>query len=152
MTNDDKPPTLTKKVYEFIVSRGCVTTKEVAEAMGISTTKAYSVLRALFSRRLVMIYRTKISRERIFCIPHVGDKLYGPESRMNSSGMICITLPIDMLEILDDIAIRSGKSRSHVVRDALSHLIETYLRGDGQHIISKRMRDGEEMDFIVPDR
>ncbi len=152
MINDGKQTTLTKKVYEFIKMRGCVTSREVAEAFNLSTTRVYTIIRSLYGRRLVLPYRPQVGRERVFCIPEVGDRLYGRESRINSVGMICITLPIDLIETLDDMAIRTGKTRSYLIRETLMQLINTYHEDKQRKSEQYEPFEDEKPDFITPVR
>jgi predicted ArsR family transcriptional regulator len=132
MSSNDKQNELTRKIYEFIKSRGCATIEEIAQATGISTRKAYMAMRTLFARRLVLSYRPNVGRERIYCIPAVGDKLYGRQTRSNHSGMICITLPVDLIETIDEIAASEHRTRSSVIKEAVTELINSRLRGDSQ--------------------
>ncbi len=152
MLETNERGTLTQRVYEYIRIHGCVSNKEVAKALNISTTKAYTAIRTLYARRLVLSYRPQVGREHVFCIPEVGDKLYGRENRINSTGMICITLPVDMIEILDEIAIRTGKTRSNLIRQALTKLIEDYLRENNYYKQPHKLSEDEKPDFIVPIR
>ncbi len=152
MLDTNKQVALTQRVYEFIKMRGCATSKEVAETMNISATKAYTIIRALYAKRLVLPYRPQVGRERVFCIPDVGDKLYGRASRINSAGAICITLPVDMIEILDEIATRTGKTRSSLIRETLAQLIDTYLGEDDRYKQPRETPEDEKPDFIVPIR
>jgi predicted transcriptional regulator len=156
MSGDGKRNELTQKIYEFIKARGCATIEEIAESVGTSTRKAYTAMRTLFARRLVLPYRPNVGRERIYCIPVVGDKLYGRKTRSNSSGMICITLPIELIETVDEIAKSEHRTRSNVIKEALLSLINSRLRDDDQQ---KQPEDeqheppeDEELDLIVPDR
>jgi hypothetical protein len=152
MLNDEKQPTLTQKVHEYIKTRGCVTTREVAKALNISTTKAYIAIRALYTKRFVLPYRPQLGREHVFCVPDVGDKLYGRENRINITGLICITLPIDMIEVLDEIAIRTGKTRSSVIRETLMQMMGAYLGEDDQSEQPHESSGDEELEFITPIR
>jgi DNA-binding Lrp family transcriptional regulator len=156
MSSDDKRNELTQKIYEFIKARGCATIEEIAESVGISTRKTYSTMRTLFARRLVLPYRPNVGRERIYCIPVVGDKLYGRKTRSNSSGMICITLPVDLIETVDEIATSTGRTRSSIIKEAVTELINSYLKGNNQQ---KQPEDeqheppeDEELDIIAPNR
>ncbi len=152
MLDTNERGTLTQRVYEYIRVRGCVSTKEVAIALDISTTRAYTAIRALYARRLVLPYRAQVGREHVFCIPEVGDKLYGRGNRINSTGMICITLPVDMIEIIDEIAIRTGKTRSSLIRESLIQLINTYFEDKQQKSEQHEPFEDEKPDFIVPIR
>ncbi len=156
MSNTDKPAALTQKIYEFIKTRGCATIEEIAQAVNASPRTAYTRMRTLFARRLVLPYRPHIGRERIYCIPAVGDKLYGRKTRASSSGMICITLPIDLIETVDDIATDMGRTRSSVVRQALEQLIDSYRNGGDQHEQpedeQQESAEDEKLDLIAPDR
>jgi predicted transcriptional regulator len=147
---------LTTKIYEFIKSRGCATIEEIAQAVGVSTGIAYRAMRTLFARRLVLPYRPNVGRERIYCIPVVGDKLYGRNMRSNSSGMICITLPVDLIEAVDEIAMSTNKSRSCVIKEAVTELINSYLKGDNRQKQPEYEQheppEDEKLDFIVPER
>jgi len=156
MSGDGKRNELTRKIYEFIRARGCATIEEIAQAIGVSTRKAYTTMRALFARRLVLPYRPNVGRERIYCIPAIGDKLYGREKRSHTSGMICVTLPVDLIETVDKIATSEHKTRSSVIKEALISLINSRLRNDNQQ---KQPEDeqheppeDEELDLIAPDR
>jgi Arc/MetJ-type ribon-helix-helix transcriptional regulator len=156
MSNNDKRNELTQKIYEFVKARGCATIEEIAQATGLSTRKAYMTMRTLFARRLVLPYKPHVGRERIYCIPDVGDKLYGRKTRSNSSGMICITLPVDLIEAVDEIATSTYRTRSSVIKEAVTELINSRLRGDNQQ---KQPEDeqheppeDEELDLIAPDR
>jgi predicted transcriptional regulator len=156
MSGDGKRNELTQKIYKFIKTRGCATIEEIAQATGVSTRKAYTAMRTLFARRLVLPYRPNVGRERIYCIPVVGDELYGRKTRSNSSGMICITLPVDLIETVDEIAKSENRTRSSVIREAILSLINGRYNGDNQQ---KQPEDeqheppeDEELDLIVPDR
>jgi hypothetical protein len=146
-----KNPTA-QKAYEIIKARGCATIGEVAEALGITKHLAYSLVRALVTKRLVLPYRPHVGRDRIYCIPHVGDKLYGHHARLNVTGILCITLPIDLIEMLDSVATSTATTRSSLVRQALIH----YLRiNSGTNDLLKqheRQHKDEELDLIAPDR
>jgi len=144
--------TLTQKIYEFIKAQGCVTIEEIAKAMGVSTSKAYRLMRALFARRLVLPYKPHIGRERIYCIPDVGDKLYGRTTRSNTSGMICITLPVDLIETVDEIATSEHRTRSNVIKEALIMMINSRYNGDNQQKQPEEQSEDEELDLIAPDR
>jgi predicted transcriptional regulator len=152
MPNADKQSALTEKIYEFIKSRGCATIEEIARAVNTTTRKAYIAMRTLFARRLVLPYKPGIGRERIYCIPHVGDKLYGLKARSNSSGMICITLPIDLIEAVDEIAINEGKTRSSLIKQALTELVRDVQDQRDQYEQSEYEQQDEELNLIVPDR
>ena len=143
---------LTRKIYEFIKARGCATIEEIAQVAGVSTTKAYNILRSLFARRLVLPYRLYVGRERIYCIPAVGDKLYGRERRSHTSGMICITLPVDLIEAADEIAISEHKTRSSVIKEALIMMINSRYNGYNQQKQPEEQSEDEKLDFIVPVR
>ena len=147
---------LTQKIYEFIKAQGCATIEEIAKAMGVSTSKAYRLMRTLFARRLVLPYKPHVGRERIYCIPDVGDKLYGRTTRSNTSGMICITLPVELIEAVDKIAVSTGRTRSGVIKEAVTELISNYLKGDNQQKQSEDEQhepsEDEKLDLIVPDR
>jgi len=143
---------LTRKIYEFIKARGCATIEEIAQVAGVSTTKAYNILRSLFARRLVLPYRLYVGRERIYCIPDVGDKLYGRRTRSNTSGMICVTLPVDLIETVDEIAISEHRSRSNVIKEALIMMINSRYNGDNQQKQPEEQSEDEELDLIAPDR
>ena len=146
MTNADKQTTL--RIYEFMKTRGCATIEEIAQAVGVPARQAYSAMRTLFARRLVLPYRPQVGRERIYCIPTVGDKLYGRATRANSSGMICITLPVDLIEIIDEIATSTGKTRSSIIKQALIELLNNNPREDKQ----QKIPEDDELDLIIPDR
>jgi predicted DNA-binding protein len=152
MRGTDGRTTLTQRVYEYIKMRGCATTKEVAEALNVSTAKAYMAIRALYAKRLVLSYRPRVGPGRVFCIPDAGDKLYGLKSRINGMGMICITLPIDMIETLDKIATRTGKTRSNLIREALIQTLDAYLEEDDQRGQQNKSSEDEMSDFITPIR
>jgi DNA-binding Lrp family transcriptional regulator len=156
MTNANEQTALTQKIYEFIKSRGCATIEEIAQAVNTSPRKAYMRMRTLFARRLVLPYRPHVGRERIYCIPVVGDKLYGRKTRANSSGIICITLPIDIIEAVDEIAVSTGRTRSSIIKQALLQLIDSYHNGDDQHEQPEDEQhespEDEEIDLIVPNR
>jgi len=147
---------LTQQIYEFIKAKGCATIEEIARAVNVSTRQAYLAMRTLFSRRLVLPYRPRVGRERIYCIPAVGDKMYGQKARSNSSGVICITLSIDMIEMVDEIAMNMGKTRSGLIKQALTQLINEYYARDEQQKQPEDKQqespDDEGLDFIVPDR
>jgi hypothetical protein len=148
MTNTRKGVALTQKIYEFIKARGCVTTDEVASSLGIAKRLAYLLIRALVTKRLVLPYRPSIGRGRIYCIPHVGDRLYGQYARLNVTGLICITLPIDTIELLDTVATSMGETRSSIIRQALLR----YLGSHNQHVQQEELPEDEKLAFIVPDR
>jgi len=156
MSGDGKQNELTQKIYEFIRARGCATIEEIAKATGISTRKAYMTMRTLFARRLVLPYRPNVGRERIYCIPAIGDRLYGLKARSNSSGMICITLPVELIEAVDKIAVSTGRTRSGVIKEAVTELISNYLKGGNQQKQSEDEQhepsEDEKLDLIVPDR
>ena len=143
---------LTQKIYEFIKTRGCATIEEIAQATGVSTRTAYRTMRALFARRLVLPYKPHVGRERIYCIPAIGDRLYGLKARSNSSGMICITLPVDLIEAVDEIAVSTGRTRSNIIKEAVTELINSYLKGDNQQKQPEERSEDEGLDIIVPDR
>ena len=98
----------------------------------------------------MIAYKPHVGRTRVYCIPEVGDRLYGREKRVNSSGMICITLPIDLLDVLDEIATATGKTRSELVRQALALLIEKHLQERSQ--LSQESSEDEKMPLIMPIR
>lgn len=156
MPKTDGQTGLTQKIYEFIKARGCATIEEIAQAVNISPRTAYTRMRTLFARRLVLPYRPHVGRERIYCIPVVGDKTYGRTTRAKSSGMICITLPIDLLETIDEIAVSAGKTRSSLIRQALEQMIDSYHDGDDQYKQpedeQQETNEDEELNLIVPDR
>jgi len=152
MSGDGKQNEITQKIYEFIKSRGCATIEEIAQATGVSASKAYTTMRALFARRLVLPYRPNVGRERIYCIPAVGDKLYGRERRSHTSGMICITLPVDLIETVDEIAISEHKTRSSVIKEALIMMINSRYNGYNQQKQPEEQSEDEKLDFIVPVR
>jgi predicted ArsR family transcriptional regulator len=156
MQNADRETKLTQKIYEFIKSRGCATIEEIAQAVGVSPRKAYIRMRTLFARRLVLPYRSHVGRERIYCIPAVGDKLYGQKMRSNSSGVICITLPINIIEAIDEIAMSTGKTRSSVIKQALTQLIDYHFEKDDRYDQpenkQQESQEDEELNFIRPDR
>jgi predicted transcriptional regulator len=152
MSGDGKRNELTQKIYEFIKARGCATIEEIAQATGLSTRKAYTAMRTLFARRLVLPYRPNVGRERIYCIPAIGDRLYGLKARSNSSGMICITLPIELIETVDEIATSEHRTRSSVIKEALLSLINSRYNGDNQQKQPEEQPEDEELDLIVPDR
>jgi len=143
---------LTQKIYEYIKSRGCATIEEIAQATGVSTRTAYRTMRTLFARRLVLPYKPHVGRERIYCIPAIGDRLYGLKARSNSSGMICITLPVDLIEAVDEIAVSTGRTRSNIIKEAVTELINSYLKGDNQQKQPEERSEDEGLDIIVPDR
>lgn len=156
MPNSGEQTALTQKIYEFIKARGCATIEEIAQAVNTSPRRAYLAIRSLITRRLVLPYKFQVGRERMFCIPDVGDRLYGHNARSSKHGMICITLPIDMIETIDKIAKSTGESRSSVIRQALTYLIDSYNGRNGQngqpeHKQQKSPED-EELDLVVPDR
>jgi Arc/MetJ-type ribon-helix-helix transcriptional regulator len=148
MANAEKKDTLTQRIYEFVKACGCATTEEIVQALDVSAKEIRSAIRSLFARRLVLPYRPYVGRERIFCIPTEGDKLYGRNMRAKSSGMISITLPIDMIEIIDEIATETGQTRSDIIRQAVMELIANY----GRQQQSEESQEDEELDLIVPDR
>jgi predicted transcriptional regulator len=152
MPNADKQTALTEKIYEFIKARGCATIEEIAHAVNVSPRKAYIAMRTLFARRLVLPYRPHVGRERIYCIPIVGDRLYGRKTRSNSSGMICITLPVDIIENIDDIAISAGKTRSSVIKQALIQYIHTHYQQGQPEDEQQEFQEDEKLDLIAPDR
>jgi len=143
---------LSQKVYEYIKIHGCVTSREVAEALNISTTKAYTAIRSLYTKRLVLPYRSQLGRERVFCTPDAGDKLFGKKNRINITGFICITLPIDMIEVIDEIAIKTGKTRSSLIREVLIQTIGAYLGEGDQRGQPHELSEDEKLDFITPIR
>jgi predicted ArsR family transcriptional regulator len=149
MSGDGKRNELTQKIYEFIKTRGCATIEEIAQATGVSTRTAYRTMRTLFARRLVLPYRPNVGRERIYCVPIIGDKLYGRQTRSNASGMICITLPVDLIETIDEIAINEHRSRSSVIKEALMMMMmSSRYNSDNQ----QNQPEDEELDIIAPDR
>lgn len=156
---DDRTP-LSQRVYEFIRTRGCATIEEVARAVNVSPTKTYTAIRSLIARRLVLPYRFQIGRERIYCIPDVGDKLYGRKTRLNTSGLICITLPVDLIEFVDETATRMGETRSGLIRQALMQYLEMATQYSQQeepqtnikHSQQEEPQKDEGPDFIVPIR
>jgi predicted transcriptional regulator len=152
MSGNDKRNELTQKIYEFIKARGCATIEEIAESVGISTRKAYRTMRTLFARRLVLPYKPHVGRERIYCIPVVGDKLYGRKMRSNTSGMICITLPVDLIETVDEIATSEHRTRSSVIKEALIRMLNSYYNGDNQQKQPEEQSEDEGLDIIAPDR
>jgi predicted ArsR family transcriptional regulator len=152
MSNVGEQTALTQKIYEFIKTRGCATIEEIAQAVNVSTRKVYSAMRTLFARRLVLPYRPRVGRERIYCIPAVGDELYGRKMRSNSSGMICITLPIDIIEAIDKIAVSTGRTRSSVIKHALTQLIDSHDQQKQSEDEQHETPEDEVPDFIVPDR
>jgi len=152
MSGDGKRNELTRKIYEFIKARGCATIEEIAQATGVSTRKAYTTMRTLFARRLVLPYRPNVGRERIYCIPAIGDRLYGLKARSNNSGMICITLPVDLIETVNEIATSEHRTRSSVIKEALLSLINSRLRGDNQQKQPEEQSEDEELVLIAPDR
>jgi predicted ArsR family transcriptional regulator len=152
MSGNDKRNELTQKIYEFIKARGCATIEEIAQATGVSTRKAYTTMRTLFARRLVLPYRPNVGRERMYCIPDVGDKLYGRRTRSNTSGMICITLPVDLIETVDEIATSEHKTRSSVIKEALIMMINSRYNGDNQQKQPEEQSEDEGLDLIAPDR
>jgi predicted DNA-binding protein len=105
-------------------------------------------MRSLFARRLVVPYRPSVGRERIYCIPAVGDKLYGRNARTKSSGLISITLPIDLIELIDEIAMETGQTRSDIIRQAVMELIANYTRRP----LSEESQEDEKLDLIIPIR
>ncbi len=156
MTNVGEQTGLTQKIYEYIRAQGCATIEEIAQAVNTSPRKAYIAMRTLFARRLVLPYKPHVGHERIYCIPAVGDELYGQEKRSNSSGVICITLPIGLIETIDKIAMDMGKTRSSVIKQALTQLINSYRDGDDQHEQpedeQQEPTEDEELVLIAPDR
>lgn len=156
MTAVTKKETMTRRIYEFIRARGCATITEIAQELNISTDLALSLIRALITRRLVFGYRPSVGRNRIYCVPDVGDKLYGRKARVNISGVVCITLPIELLEFIDDVALRTGKTRSNIIREALIQMMNNYLRDETNHEhvddSKQNVDDYEKPQFIVPDR
>jgi len=156
MYDVERKTTITQQIYEFIKAKGCATIEEIARAVNIPTRQAYLAMRTLFARRLVLPYRPQVGRERIYCIPAVGDKMYGQRARANSSGVICITLSIDMIEMVDEIAMNTGKTRSSLIKQALTQLINEYYTRDNQQKPpedkQQKSPEDEGLDFIVPDR
>jgi len=148
MTNSDGKSTLTQRVYEFIKTRGCATIEEIAQAVNVSASQVRSAIRTLIARRLALPYRPQVGRGRIYCIPTIGDKLYGRKTRANSSGMICISLPVDIIEKLDEIATSTGKTRSSIIKQAVAELLSNYFKEDKQ----QKIPEDDELDLIIPDR
>jgi predicted transcriptional regulator len=152
MQNVDEHVTLTQKIYEFIKTRGCATIDEIARAVGITTRHAYIAMRTLFARRLVLPYRPGVGRERMYCIPAVGDKRYGQYMRSNSSGVICITLPIDLIETIDEVAVSMRKTRSSIIKQALIQYIHTHYLNERPEDEQQELQEDEKLDLIAPDR
>jgi predicted transcriptional regulator len=139
---------LTKRIYEFVKMRGCATTEEIVQTLNVSAGAVRIAMRSLFARRLVLPYRPSVGRERIYCIPTEGDRLYGRNARTITSGLISITLPIDLIETIDKIATETGQTRSDIIRQALMELIANYTRRQ----LTEESQEDEKLDLIIPIR
>jgi len=152
MTRNSGETTLTQKIYEFVKTRGCATVAEITHALDVSIGQVRSAMRTLIARRLILPYRPQVGRGRIYCIPVVGDREFGRKMRINTSGMICITLPVDLIEKLDEIAVAMGKTRSSIIQQAVTELLNNYLRKDEPENKQEESQDDEQLDLIIPDR
>jgi metal-responsive CopG/Arc/MetJ family transcriptional regulator len=66
--------------------------------------------------------------------------------------MICITLPVDLIETVDEIATSEHKTRSNVIKEALIMMINSRYNVDNQQKQPEEQSEDEELDIIVPDR
>jgi predicted ArsR family transcriptional regulator len=139
---------LGKKIYEYIRVRGCATVEEIAQALNVSDEAVRILMRSLIARQLVLPYRSHVGRERMYCVPEEGDRLYGQNMRVKTSGIISITMPVDLIEIIDEIAAETGQTRSEVIRQAVMELIANYRRQQQ----SEDPQEEEKPDFITPIR
>jgi metal-responsive CopG/Arc/MetJ family transcriptional regulator len=57
-----------------------------------------------------------------------------------------------MIEVLDEIAIRTGKTRSSVIRETLIQMMGAYLGEDDQSEQPHESSGDEELEFIKPIR
>jgi len=127
-------------VYQAVVQHGCLSPKEIADIVGIPRDIVNSVVRMMVKQGILVAIRGKNRwRGLVYCAPETMRDL-------NESGMVvqtwirvslCISLPLDLVTELKNVAREYDMPVSHVIEQMLrSQLRPVENAAYNQHIKS----------------